>query len=132
MISIGIIGSGAMGAGIAQVVATAGHPVRLLDQNAAALEKATASIAASLHKLVEKGKLTTQVAEDTLARLHPTANMADFADCGLVVEAIVEDLTVKQQVFRQVEAIVSVECILASNTSSLSIAARALRGHPLF
>jgi 3-hydroxybutyryl-CoA dehydrogenase len=123
MISIGIIGSGAMGAGIAQVVATAGHPVRLLDQNAAALEKATASIAASLHKLVEKGKLTTQVAEDTLARLHPTANMADFADCGLVVEAIVEDLTVKQQVFRQVEAIVSVECILASNTSSLSITA---------
>ncbi len=123
MITIGIIGSGAMGAGIAQVVATAGHPVRLLDQNAAALEKATASIAASLHKLAAKGKLTTEAAEAALTRLHPTASMADFADCGLVIEAIVEDLAVKQQVFRQVETIVSAECILASNTSSLSITA---------
>ncbi len=123
MITIGIIGSGAMGAGIAQVVATAGHPVRLLDQNAAALEKATASIAASLHKLAAKGKLTTEAAEAALTRLHPTASMADLADCGLVIEAIVEDLAVKQQVFRQVETIVSAECILASNTSSLSITA---------
>ncbi len=123
MITIGIIGSGAMGAGIAQVVATAGHPVRLLDQNAAALEKATASIAAGLHKLAAKGKLTTEAAEAALARLHPTANMADFADCDLVIEAIVEDLAVKQQVFKQVEGIVSAECLLASNTSSLSITA---------
>ena len=122
-ITIGIIGSGAMGAGIAQVVATAGHPVRLLDQNAAALEKATASIATSLHKLAEKGKLTTAAADAAVARLHPTATMADFADCGLVIEAIVEDLGVKQQVFRGVEAIVSAECWLASNTSSLSITA---------
>ncbi|GAA4497857.1 hypothetical protein GCM10023172_13490 [Hymenobacter ginsengisoli] len=116
--TIGIIGSGAMGAGIAQVVATAGHEVHLLDQNAAALDKALASIGASLRKLAEKGKLT---AEATLARLHPTASMADFADCGLVIEAIVEDLGVKQQVFKQVEAIVSADCVLASNTSSLSI-----------
>jgi len=123
MITIGIIGSGAMGAGIAQVVATAGHPVRLLDQNAAALEKATASIAASLHKLAAKGKLTTEAAGAALTCLHPTASMADLADCGLVIEAIVEDLAVKQQVFRQVETIVSAECILASNTSSLSITA---------
>nr|GFC73459.1 3-hydroxybutyryl-CoA dehydrogenase [Tanacetum cinerariifolium] len=116
-------GHGAMGAGIAQVVATAGHPVRLLDQNAAALEKATSSIAASLRRLAEKGKLTTEAAEAALARLHPTETMADFADCGLVIEAIVEDLGVKQQVFRGVEAIVSAECWLASNTSSLSITA---------
>ncbi len=119
--TIGIIGSGAMGAGIAQVVATAGHPVRLLDQNAAALDKAQASIAASLRKLAEKGKLTPEAADAALARLHPTAAIADFADCGLVIEAIVEDLAVKQQVFKQVEGIVSVDCVLASNTSSLSI-----------
>jgi 3-hydroxybutyryl-CoA dehydrogenase len=122
-ITIGIIGSGAMGAGIAQVVATAGHPVRLLDQNAAALEKATTSIAANLRRLAEKGKLTTEAAEAAVACLHPTETMADFADCGLVIEAIVEDLEVKQQVFRGVEAIVSADCWLASNTSSLSITA---------
>jgi 3-hydroxybutyryl-CoA dehydrogenase len=121
MLTIGIIGSGAMGAGIAQVVATAGHPVRLLDQNAAALEKAQASISASLRKLAEKGKLTPEAAEAAIIRLHPTADMQDFADCSLVIEAIVEDLTVKQQVFKQVEAIVSADCVLASNTSSLSI-----------
>ena len=118
-ITIGIIGSGAMGAGIAQVVATAGHEVHLLDQNAAALEKATTGIAASLRRLAEKGKLATEAAEAAVARLHPTGTMADFTDCGLVIEAIVEDLTVKQQVFREVEAIVSTECWLASNTSSL-------------
>ncbi|MDO7886737.1 3-hydroxyacyl-CoA dehydrogenase NAD-binding domain-containing protein [Hymenobacter cheonanensis] len=118
---IGIIGSGAMGAGIAQVVATAGHPVRLLDQNAAALSNATASIAASLRKLAEKGKLTPEAAEAAIGRLHPTADMRDFADCGLVIEAIVEDLVVKQQAFRQVEALVAADCVLASNTSSLSI-----------
>lgn len=123
--TIGIIGSGAMGAGIAQVVATAGHPVRLLDQNAAALERATAGIAANLRKLVEKGKLTPAAAAAAAARLHPTADVRAFADCGLVIEAIVEDLAVKQQVFRQVESVVSAECLLASNTSSLSITALA-------
>jgi 3-hydroxybutyryl-CoA dehydrogenase len=121
MTTIGIIGSGAMGAGIAQVVATAGHDVHLLDQNAAALAKAQASIAASLRKLAEKGKLTPEAAEAAINRLHPTASMADFADCGLVIEAIVEDLAVKQQVFKQVEAVVAADCVLASNTSSLSI-----------
>ncbi len=120
---IGIIGSGAMGAGIAQVVAAAGHEVRLLDQSAAALDKALASIGANLRKLAEKGKLTVEAAEAATARLHPTTAMADFADCGMVIEAIVEDLAVKQQVFKQVESIVPADCILASNTSSLAITA---------
>jgi 3-hydroxybutyryl-CoA dehydrogenase len=104
-------------------VAAAGHDVRLLDQNAAALERATTSIAASLRRLAEKGKMTAEAAEAALARLLPTETMADFADCGLVIEAIVEDLEVKQQVFRGVEAIVSADCWLASNTSSLSMTA---------
>ena len=110
-----------MGAGIAQVVATAGHPVRLLDQNPAALERATAGIAASLRKLADKGKLTAESAEAATGRLHPTTALADFADCNLVLEAVVEDLAVKQQLFRDVEAVVSADCLLASNTSSLSV-----------
>ncbi len=121
--TIGIIGSGAMGAGIAQVVAAAGHEVHLLDQSAAALDKARASIGANLRKLAEKGKLTAEAAEAAIARLHPTTAMPDFADCGLVIEAIVEDLAVKQQVFKQVESLVPADCILASNTSSLAITA---------
>ncbi|GAA3936241.1 3-hydroxyacyl-CoA dehydrogenase NAD-binding domain-containing protein [Hymenobacter algoricola] len=119
---IGIIGSGAMGAGIAQVVATAGHTVRLLDQNAEALQRAGSALQASLTRLAEKGKLTTEAAAATFARLHLTQDVSAFGDCGLVLEAIVEDLAVKQQLFREVEMLVSDTCILASNTSSLSIA----------
>ncbi len=111
-----------MGAGIAQVVATAGHTVRLLDQDAEALQRAGTAIQASLHKLAEKGKLTSATAEAIFANLHFTQAVADFADCELVLEAIVEDLAVKQQLFREVELIVSANCTLASNTSSLSIA----------
>ena len=120
--TIGIIGSGAMGAGIAQVVAQTGHPVRLLDQNTAALERAMAGIQGSLQKLTEKGKITSEAAEAAAARVQPTTDISLFADCGLVLEAIVEDLGVKQQLFREVELVVSEACVLASNTSSLSIA----------
>ncbi|TGE25500.1 3-hydroxybutyryl-CoA dehydrogenase [Hymenobacter aquaticus] len=119
---IGIIGSGAMGAGIAQVVATAGHTVRLLDQNRQALDRAGKSIQGSLDKLAEKGKLTTEQAAEIFGRLHLTQDIGAFNDCELVLEAIVEDLTVKQQLFREVEMMVPDTCILASNTSSLSIA----------
>jgi 3-hydroxybutyryl-CoA dehydrogenase len=122
MMTIGIIGSGAMGAGIAQVVAAAGHPVRLLDQNAAALQRAAAGLAANLRKLAEKGKISPEAAEAAIARVQPTGQLSDFADCGLVLEAIVEELAVKQAVFREVEAVVGPDCVLASNTSSLSIA----------
>ena len=121
MRTIGIIGCGAMGAGIAQVVATAGHTVRLLDQHAGALERAVSGIQNSLRKLAEKGKLTSEVAEAAGSRLHATADVQDFADCELVIEAIVEDLGVKQQLFRKLEGVVSADCVLASNTSSLSL-----------
>ncbi|UOQ74550.1 3-hydroxyacyl-CoA dehydrogenase NAD-binding domain-containing protein [Hymenobacter cellulosilyticus] len=119
---IGIIGSGAMGAGIAQVVATAGHMVRLLDQNRQALDRAGNSIQGSLDKLTEKGKLTAETSADIFSRLHLTQDIDAFNDCELVLEAIVEDLAVKQQLFREVEMLVPDTCILASNTSSLSIA----------
>ena len=121
MKTVGIIGCGAMGAGIAQVVATAGHPVRLLDQHAGALERAVSGIQSSLRKLAEKGKMTNEAAEAAGSRLHATSDMQDFADCDLVIEAIVEDLGVKQQLFRKLEGVVSADCVLASNTSSLSL-----------
>ncbi|UOQ67182.1 3-hydroxyacyl-CoA dehydrogenase NAD-binding domain-containing protein [Hymenobacter volaticus] len=118
---IGIIGSGAMGAGIAQVVATAGHTVHLLDQNAEALQRASLSIEASLRKLAEKGKLPLATAEAAITRLHPTSDIQQFTDCELVLEAVVEDLAVKQQLFQQLESIVTADCVLATNTSSLSV-----------
>lgn len=121
MKTFGIIGCGAMGAGIAQVVATAGHTVRLLDQHAGALERAVSGIQDNLSKLAAKGKLTSEAAEAAGSRLHATADMQDFADCDLVIEAVVEDLGVKQQLFRKLEGVVSADCVLASNTSSLSL-----------
>ncbi len=117
----GIIGSGAMGAGIAQVAAMAGHTVVVYDNNAGALGKAKSSLTATLNKLQEKGKLTN--AEEILARFSFTNNLNDLADCSLVIEAIVENLGVKQQVFAALEKQVCDECVLATNTSSLSVTA---------
>ncbi len=117
--TIGIIGSGAMGAGIAQVAAVAGHNVVVCDSNAAALEKARNSLASTLRKLQEKGKLNS--ADDVLSRISFTVMLGSLAGCGLVIEAIIEKLDVKRSVFADVEKIVDPECILASNTSSLSI-----------
>jgi len=116
---VGVIGSGAMGAGIAQVAAVAGHTVVLYDNNAAALDKSKANLAATLNKLQEKGKLAN--AQEVLARFTFAGDVAAFKDCGLIIEAIVEKLEIKKAVFTQVEQVVSDACILASNTSSLSI-----------
>ncbi len=119
---IGVIGSGAMGAGIAQVAATAGHTIYLYDNNKAALDKAKTSLTQTLQKLVEKQKLTTEKAESIAKNFCYASDLKELAPCGLVIEAIVENLDIKQQVFAQLETIVSDSCILASNTSSLSIA----------
>ncbi|MCF8450750.1 MAG: 3-hydroxybutyryl-CoA dehydrogenase [Taibaiella sp.] len=116
---IGIIGSGAMGAGIAQVAAMAGHSVVLYDNNAAALDKAKNNLAATLQKLEEKGKISA--ASEVLGRFTFAGQVDAFASCGLIIEAIVERLDVKKAVFAEVEKVVSDTCILASNTSSLSI-----------
>ncbi len=118
---IGVVGSGAMGSGIAQVAATAGHPTIIYDTNAAALDKAKANLTNSLNKLVEKQKITADKAADILALTTYSSSIQDFNSCDLIIEAIVENIDVKQSVFKELESITSNTCVLASNTSSLSI-----------
>lgn len=119
---IGIIGSGAMGAGIAQVFATAGHQVLVFDANADALVRAEKNLIATMEKLVAKNKITADKADQIKSSIVYVKELEAFASIDLMVEAIIEDLAIKQQVFRNVEKIVSSSCVLASNTSSLSIA----------
>lgn len=110
-----------MGTGIAQVAAIAGHGVVVYDNNTAALHKAQQGLSTTLNKLQEKGKISN--AAEVLQRLVFTNNLNDLSDCMLVIEAIVENLSVKQQVFAALERQVCEECILATNTSSLSVTA---------
>jgi len=119
--SIGIVGSGAMGAGIAQVAATAGHKTIVFDTNEAALEKAKTNLKNSLLKLVEKQKITSEKADSVLQLTVFSNNMNLLSECGLIIEAIIENSEVKQSVFKQLEEITSPDCVLVSNTSSLSI-----------
>ncbi|MBI1225702.1 MAG: 3-hydroxybutyryl-CoA dehydrogenase [Bacteroidetes bacterium] len=123
MNKIGIIGAGSMGAGIAQVAATAGHEVLVFDSNPAALERAQANLLAILNRLTEKGKMDDRTAKAIFGRTYFLDSLAAFSETGLVIEAIIEDLTVKKAMFKQLEGIVSADCILATNTSSLSVAA---------
>ncbi len=118
---IGIAGSGAMGMGIAQVAATAGHFVVLYDNNTAQLEKSKSAVRATVTKLAEKNKITSEEATAIFDRITFAADLTAFSSCGLIIEAIIENLEVKQNIFSQLEAIVTNETILASNTSSLSI-----------
>ncbi len=116
---VGVIGAGAMGSGIAQVAAMAGHNIVLFDTNEAALDKARTALHKTLEKLVEKGKIGS-VQEITERFTYATQANA-FATCGLIIEAIVENLDVKKKVFSGLEDVVKESCVLASNTSSLSI-----------
>ena len=120
---VAVIGAGAMGAGIAQVAAAAGHPVKLLDNRPGAAVQAIDGIRAQFEKMAAKGKLTLEAAQAAGARLQAAQQVADLADAGLVVEAIVENLQVKQTLFKELESVVSEGCMLASNTSSISITA---------
>ena len=119
---IGVLGAGSMGSGIAQVAAQSGHNVVLFDTNAAQLEKAHAALVKVMARLVEKGKLGEHESETIQERIAYISDMNGFTGCGLVIEAIIENIEVKKTVFSQLESIVDEECILASNTSSLSIA----------
>lgn len=119
---IGVIGAGTMGAGIAQVAAQAGHKVVLSDTNSEQLLKAEKQINASLDKLVEKGKITEAFAQEVKANLSYSIHLYEHQDASLVIEAIIENLAIKHELFKQLEQIVSPNCVIASNTSSLSIA----------
>ncbi len=121
-LTIGIIGTGAMGAGIAQVAASNHCKVLLHDTNITMLQKAIEGINSSLSKLVEKGKIDANEKTQILSNITSHQNINDLSGCKMIIEAIVEDLSVKQKVFTTLESLVSAECILASNTSSLSIA----------
>ncbi len=118
---IGIVGSGAMGSGIAQVATTAGHQTIIYDTNSVALEKAKNNLNNSLVKLIEKQKITKDKADSILSLTQFTSTIQDLKHCSLIIEAIVENLDVKQSVFKELESITSEKCVLASNTSSLSI-----------
>jgi 3-hydroxybutyryl-CoA dehydrogenase len=120
---VAVIGCGTMGAGIAQLAVMAGHTVKIFDSQAAAIPKAIQGVRDSLKKLADKGRLPADVAEKAATRLHAADGLKDLAGAALVVEAIVEDLEVKQRVFAELEGAVGAECILATNTSSLSITA---------
>ncbi len=116
---VGIVGSGAMGTGIAQVAAMAGHRVVLSDENDTMLGKAKTNLTDTLKKRQEKGKLDN--AAEVLNRISYSDDPDSMEKCGLVIEAIIEKLEAKQNLFRTLEQIVSKDCILASNTSSLSV-----------
>ncbi len=120
-----VVGAGIMGAGIAQVAAQAGHRVMLFDARVGAATQALARLASTFDGLVAKGRLSADAAQATLARIEPIAALDDARDVDLVVEAIVEDLAAKQGLLRQLEALVSADCVLASNTSSISVTALA-------
>ena len=118
---IGVIGAGAMGRGIAQLFATSGQQVLLFDTRAEAIDDALAFNRNLLQRQVAKGKLSEAEFEAINARMQPAAELQQLRDCDLIIEAIVEILEVKQKLFTDLEAIVSEDCLLATNTSSLSV-----------
>jgi len=119
---VGILGGGTMGSGIVQVAAQNGHKVVLVDLNESVLDLSKTKLAKIMARLVEKVRITTDQADETKSNVQYSTDINDFKNCGIVIEAIVENLGVKSKVFSQLEAITPEGCILASNTSSLSIA----------
>ncbi len=119
---VGVIGAGTMGAGIAQIAAQSGHKVYLYDTNDSALERAMKGLQKVMSRLVEKGRVTEQEMKDILGRVQTCSDLSAMANAGIVIEAIIENIDVKKEVFQSLEAMVANDCILASNTSSLSIA----------
>ncbi|WP_158975391.1 3-hydroxyacyl-CoA dehydrogenase NAD-binding domain-containing protein [Cellulophaga sp. L1A9] len=120
--NVGVIGSGTMGSGIAQVAATSGCTVNLYDTNQAALDKAKAVLEKILLRLIEKGRIDTAEKNRIQNKISYVNQLKDLADSDLTIEAIIENLDIKKKVFIELEGYVSDDCIIASNTSSLSIA----------
>ncbi len=120
---VAVIGAGTMGSGIAQIAAQAGHSVMLFDTRADAVAKALSSLDKTFTKLVDKGKLNVDEARATLDGITPCSDLKELVGCGLVIEAIVEDLTIKKKLFAELEATLTKDVVLATNTSSLSVTA---------
>ena len=124
---VGVVGAGAMGSGIAQVATLAGHRVVLGDVNPEAVQRAQGSIAKALAREVEKGRLDQASAVAATSRITAAGDLgqgyAAYAPCGFVIEAVLEDLAVKRALFAALEKVVAPDCVLATNTSSLSVAA---------
>ncbi len=118
---VGIIGAGAMGAGIAQTAAMAGCEVKLFDVNSQACHHALLNIGESLAKFGKKGLIRPSDQVSVLGRIYVCEQLDSFSECNLVIEAVAEDISIKKQLFAKLESIVNVECILATNTSSLSV-----------
>lgn len=116
-----VIGTGTMGSGVVQAFAQANQPVVMKSRTQASLDKAVAKISKSLAKLVDKGKVTQDYMDATLANISTTTDYATFADADLVIEAASEDMNLKKEVFTELDKICKPETIFATNTSSLSI-----------
>lgn len=121
-INIGVIGSGTMGSGIAQVASTSGCKVKLFDKNKKALQGAKESLEKILNRLIEKGRIDSEEKDRIQSNIGYVNNIGDLAESTLIIEAIIENLDIKKQVFSELENYVADDCIIASNTSSLSIA----------
>ena len=119
--TVGIIGAGIMGNGIAQACAAAGIDVVMLDINEAAVQKGLATISASLDRLVKKEKMSAEQKAAAMARIKPTTQMGDMKAAGIVIEAATENAGLKLKIIKEVEGVIGAEAIIASNTSSISI-----------
>ena len=119
--SVGVLGCGLMGSGIAEVCARAGLQTTVREVNQEFLDSGMSKLGASLERAVGKGRMSEEDRDATLARLRGTTDVADLADCDLVVEAIIENVDDKAKAFRAVDDVVNKEAIFASNTSSLTI-----------
>ena len=120
--NVGIIGAGTMGSGIAQVAATADCKVKIFDLNQEALDKAKTALEKILNRLIEKGRIDAVEKNRIQGNISYVSDMKSFSDADMTIEAIVENIDIKKKVFQELESIVSENCIIASNTSSLSIA----------
>ncbi len=118
---VGVVGCGIMGSGIVQVSAQSGYEVTISEVNKEVLNKGLAAIDSTMTKGIERGKITKQDKDSTLARIKGTTNNKDFADCDLIIEAIIEDTGLKQKLFAELDKICPPNTILATNTSCLSV-----------
>ncbi len=117
---VGIVGSGTMGSGIAQLIAASGYEIVLIDLNDELLKKSVSSINKNLSRLVDKEKITKEIHQQILKRVTSSTNLDSLSNCDLVIEAVSENIEIKKELFDNLNAIVKKDCIIASNTSTLS------------